>query len=279
MTMIATAPASRIIATKEDVEAFAGSCVWLRSQWVHFTTLFEGTDLQRELLESTAHTFFSDLNHMFIEHLVLHICRLTDNAESLGRENLTVKFLIEHSDFSNATWTASNSSGSGKAARQIWLPLAARSRVQEHHERLAARVRLTVLPLVVNLRQDQYLKINRRAAVVRRHDDVFRHPRVCRHGVVDDSVAAVRIGRRGDCDPTGRSSRVLQNGEHNQFARSSRGSMLPKFGIFFPVWSSFGCRTNFSTSFKPTVRFLSLLVGSFMPRVLLVLISASVRRV
>lgn len=117
MTMIATAPASRIIATKEDVEAFAGSCVWLRSQWVHFTTLFEGTDLQRELLESTAHTFFSDLNHMFIEHLVLHICRLTDNAESLGRENLTVKFLIEHSDFSNATWTASNSSGSGKAAR------------------------------------------------------------------------------------------------------------------------------------------------------------------
>jgi len=74
MTM--ASPVSGIIATKEDVEAFTESCVWLRSQWLHFTTLFEGTDLQRELLESTAHTFFSDLNHMFIEHLVLHICRL-----------------------------------------------------------------------------------------------------------------------------------------------------------------------------------------------------------
>jgi hypothetical protein len=31
------------IATKEDVQAFADSCVLLRSQWAHFTTLFEGS--------------------------------------------------------------------------------------------------------------------------------------------------------------------------------------------------------------------------------------------
>jgi hypothetical protein len=101
-TMTTTVPVSRIIATKEDVEAFADSCVLLRSQWAHFMTLFEGSDLKRELLYTTAPTFFSDLNRLFIEHLVVHICRLTDEAQTMGRKNLTVKFLIEHSDWSSA---------------------------------------------------------------------------------------------------------------------------------------------------------------------------------
>ena len=100
--MTTTAPVSGIIATKEDVEAFADSCVLLRSQWAHFMTLFEGSDLKRELLYTTAPTFFADLNRLFVEHLVLHICRLTDEAQTMGRKNLTVKFLIEHSDWSSA---------------------------------------------------------------------------------------------------------------------------------------------------------------------------------
>jgi hypothetical protein len=64
--------------------------------------LFEESDLKRELLYTTAPTFFSDLNRLFIEHLVLHICRLTDEAQTMGRKNLTVKFLVEHSDWSSA---------------------------------------------------------------------------------------------------------------------------------------------------------------------------------
>ena len=98
-----TKPASGIIATKEDVEAFADSCVFLRSQWVHFTTLFEGPELKRELLQTTAPTFFADLHRLFVEHLVLHICRLTDEAQTMGRGNLTVKFLMEHTDWSSAS--------------------------------------------------------------------------------------------------------------------------------------------------------------------------------
>ncbi len=103
--MMTTMPASQIITTKEDVQAFADSCVLLRSQWEHFQILFEGTDLKRELLQTTAPTFFGDLNRLFMEHLVLHICRLTDNAQTMGRKNLTIKFLIEHSDFSAAPAT------------------------------------------------------------------------------------------------------------------------------------------------------------------------------
>src|SRR5258708_2150308 len=101
-TMTTTAPVSGIIATIEDVESFADSCVLLRSQWAHFMTLFEGSDLKRELLYTTAPTFFGDLNRLFTEHLVVHICRLTDEAQTMGRKNLTVKFLIGHSDWSNA---------------------------------------------------------------------------------------------------------------------------------------------------------------------------------
>jgi hypothetical protein len=95
-------PMSGTITTKEDVQAFADSCIVLRSQWRHFQILFQGTDLKRELLQTTAPTFFGDLNRMFIEHLVLYICRLTDNAQTMGRKNLTIKFLIDHSDFSTA---------------------------------------------------------------------------------------------------------------------------------------------------------------------------------
>jgi hypothetical protein len=98
-------PVSGIVVTKEDVEAFRDSCVLLRSQWSHFQILFEGSDLKREMLQTISPTFFRDLHHLFNEHLVLHICRLTDNAQTMGRKNLTIKFLIEHSNFSAAPAT------------------------------------------------------------------------------------------------------------------------------------------------------------------------------
>ena len=42
---------------------------------------------------------------MFIEQLVQRICRLTDNAQTMGRKSLTIKLLIDHSDFSAAPAT------------------------------------------------------------------------------------------------------------------------------------------------------------------------------
>jgi hypothetical protein len=140
--MTATALASRIIATKEDVEVFTGSCVRLRSLWVHSTTLFEEEEgLKRELLQSIAPTFFFDLNHMFNEYLVLHICRLTDDAEMNRRKNLTVKFLIDHSDFSNAPGTLdklNKISADIHAFRKLILP--ARHRLISHNDLEAIRL-------------------------------------------------------------------------------------------------------------------------------------------
>ena len=86
--------------TRRDVKKFVDHCVILRAFWAHYQTLFEGSDLKRELLQSTANTFFRDLNLMLIEHLILQICKLTDPESTGKKRNLTVEFLIKNSDFS-----------------------------------------------------------------------------------------------------------------------------------------------------------------------------------
>jgi AbiU2 len=88
--------------SKDDVDAFCGFCVSLRSIWRHYQILFEGTDLQRELLQNIAPTVFGDFNKLLIEHLILQICKITDPEKSFERQNLTVKFLVHNSDFSTA---------------------------------------------------------------------------------------------------------------------------------------------------------------------------------
>jgi hypothetical protein len=74
--------------TAHDVESFCNLCVSLRSLFRHFQILFEeGADLRRELLQSIAPTFFGDISHLLIEHLILQICKITDREESFGRKN------------------------------------------------------------------------------------------------------------------------------------------------------------------------------------------------
>jgi hypothetical protein len=85
---------------RRDVKKFIDYCVILRAFWTHFQTLFEGSDLKRELLQTTAPKFFGDVNLMLIEHLILQICKLTDPEITQGKRNLTVQFLINNADFS-----------------------------------------------------------------------------------------------------------------------------------------------------------------------------------
>ena len=87
----------------DDVDAFCNFCVSLRYIYRHYQILFEeGADLRRELLQSIAPTFFNDIRELLVEYLILQICKLTDEEESFGRKNLTVKFLVNNSDFSTA---------------------------------------------------------------------------------------------------------------------------------------------------------------------------------
>jgi hypothetical protein len=54
------------------------------------------------MLQTTANTFFGDLNQIFIEHLILQICKLTDAPVTVGKRNLTIPFLLANSDFAAA---------------------------------------------------------------------------------------------------------------------------------------------------------------------------------
>ncbi len=88
----------------KDVKKFTDYCVTLRAFWIHYQTLFVGSDLKRELLQQTASIFFRDLNSAFNEHLILQICKLTDPASTrqgkLIYSNLTTQYLLENADFS-----------------------------------------------------------------------------------------------------------------------------------------------------------------------------------
>jgi hypothetical protein len=87
--------------TRRDVLKFTDHCVLLRATWAHYQELFEASALRLELLESTANTFFHDLNLIFIQHLILQICKLTDSEATRGTRNLTTWFLLKNSDFSS----------------------------------------------------------------------------------------------------------------------------------------------------------------------------------
>jgi hypothetical protein len=124
------------LVTKDDVKAFCNTCVSLRSTWEHYRILFEGSDLKRELLQGVAATFFYDLHALLVRHLVLEICKITDPARTKGRDNLTIKFLIQHSEFSSTPATLDRLkrlSGSIHAFRDKIVP--ARNRLIAHLDR------------------------------------------------------------------------------------------------------------------------------------------------
>jgi hypothetical protein len=93
-------------------------------------------------LQTTAPIFFGDLNEIFIEQLVQRICRLTDGARTMGRKNLTIKFLIEHSDFSAAPGTLDRLSAlSDSMHRFLNQIVEARNRFISHIDLEAVRLR------------------------------------------------------------------------------------------------------------------------------------------
>lgn len=67
---------------RKDVTKFTDYCVILRAFWTHYQTIFQGSELKRELLRNAAPTFFRDLNSVLIDHLILQICKLTDPAST-----------------------------------------------------------------------------------------------------------------------------------------------------------------------------------------------------
>jgi hypothetical protein len=87
-------PTNSLLRTKSAFNAFRVESVWLRSIYdTSFALYSSGTETET-ILKKVAPAFFGDLNHILIEYWILVVCRLTDPAISLGRENLTAANLV-----------------------------------------------------------------------------------------------------------------------------------------------------------------------------------------
>lgn len=81
-----------------EADAFCNRCVYLRSLYVHYETLFERTGLRNELMKRVAPIFFGDLAQALAEIVVLEVCKLTDPEGRAGRRNLSVEYLVNNYD-------------------------------------------------------------------------------------------------------------------------------------------------------------------------------------
>jgi len=64
---------------------------WINSKWAQYVILF-GTKPERiELLNKAAPSFFRLVQDTLWENIILHIARLTDSPQSVGKPNLTIK--------------------------------------------------------------------------------------------------------------------------------------------------------------------------------------------
>ena len=83
---------------KNEFFEFRETCIWTRIVDNTYFELYERSNDTKELLSETASTFFHDLNRILIEYCWLQICKITDNKESCGRNNLTIEYINKELD-------------------------------------------------------------------------------------------------------------------------------------------------------------------------------------
>jgi hypothetical protein len=71
----------------EDIAIFANNCVFMRSIYLHGRTLFETSSVNDRT--RAAPTFFGDLNKMFVEYMILQVCKITDPAQDFRKTTIT----------------------------------------------------------------------------------------------------------------------------------------------------------------------------------------------
>ena len=122
----------------EDIAIFADHCVFIRSIYLHSKILFEtSTDKDKVRMSRAAPTFFGDVNRMFVEYMILQVCKITDPAQDFRKnDNHTIAFLLRHYDFSvdlKTTQRLAHLDARLQAFRQMLLP--ARNKLISHSDR------------------------------------------------------------------------------------------------------------------------------------------------
>ncbi|KAF2992114.1 hypothetical protein OGR47_09670 [Methylocystis sp. MJC1] len=85
----------------EDIVLFANNCVFMRSIYLHHKILFERSSASdKNRMSGVAAILFADLNRIFIEYVILQVCKITDPAQDARKnDNHTVAFLLQRYDF------------------------------------------------------------------------------------------------------------------------------------------------------------------------------------
>ena len=129
----------------EDIAIFAENCVFMRSIYLHGQTLFDrSTADDKDRMARTANTLFGDLSRMFVEYMILQVCKITDPAkDARNNDNHTVAFLLQHYDFSADPATVSRLASLADRLHAFRKKLIdARNKVISHADREAIRVGL-----------------------------------------------------------------------------------------------------------------------------------------
>lgn len=133
------------LSTVPDIVIFAENCVFMRSIHLHERTLFELSSAHdKDRMARTANTLFGDLNRMFVEYMILQVCKITDPAkDARNNDNHTVAFLLQHCDFGDdpaTTKRLANLADRLHAFRKKLIE--ARNKVISHADREAIRAGL-----------------------------------------------------------------------------------------------------------------------------------------
>jgi hypothetical protein len=83
---------------KTAVERFCGQVFWLKIIHQMYEVLFEN-DESVTLMNKTAPSFFSNLNIILHNYILLEFSKITDPATTAGKENLTVDNLVASIDW------------------------------------------------------------------------------------------------------------------------------------------------------------------------------------
>lgn len=67
--------------------------IWLHARWQMYQQLFRHSARRTELLRDTADFFFSTLQEILLDDVVLRLARLADGEQTLGKQNLTLRQL------------------------------------------------------------------------------------------------------------------------------------------------------------------------------------------
>jgi hypothetical protein len=83
---------------KDTFVTFRVQSVWVRSVFDTRNVLLSAEPTSPNPIASFAPDFFDDLTWIFTEYWILIVCRLTDPAESNGRENLTAELIVQQTN-------------------------------------------------------------------------------------------------------------------------------------------------------------------------------------